>query len=157
MIEHFGGVSRTARALGLAQSSVSEWKTEGIPECRQYQIELATHGKIRADKPALREEAHEPTLADRGSQNLLCRKACNLLLCCRPPVRGRPFLRVKMEKITERVYLHLTESMKRDLQDLALREDRKVSDLVRHIVCCYLYGHQHNCSGQPVNDAISGE
>lgn len=51
---HFGGVTKTARALGLAQSSVSEWNVTGIPECRQYQIELATGGKFRADKPALR-------------------------------------------------------------------------------------------------------
>jgi DNA-binding transcriptional regulator YdaS (Cro superfamily) len=57
VIEHFGGVSKTARALGLKQSSVSEWKVNGIPECREYQIELATNGKFRANKPALREEA----------------------------------------------------------------------------------------------------
>jgi hypothetical protein len=61
------------------------------------------------------------------------------------------------EKITTRIDLHLPESMKADLLDLALAEDRKVSDLVRHIVACYLYGHQHNCSSRSVNEAICSE
>jgi hypothetical protein len=61
------------------------------------------------------------------------------------------------EKITDRIDLHLTEAMKRDLQDEALKQDRKVSDLVRHIVACWLYGHQHSCGAESVKPAISGE
>ena len=54
-IEFFGTQTRLAKALGLAQSTVAEWFQLGhIPEARQYQIELATHGKLRADKPACR-------------------------------------------------------------------------------------------------------
>lgn len=56
-INFFGGVGKLAKALGLRQSSVSEWQINGVPECRQYQIELATGGKLKADKPALRKEA----------------------------------------------------------------------------------------------------
>jgi len=57
VFEFFGGVGKTARALGLSQSTVSEWQINGVPECRQYQIELATHRQIKADKPALRIKA----------------------------------------------------------------------------------------------------
>lgn len=61
------------------------------------------------------------------------------------------------EKITTRIDLHLPESMKADLLDLALAEDRKVSDLVRHIVACYLYGHQSRCVSPGCLDAQHGE
>jgi hypothetical protein len=61
------------------------------------------------------------------------------------------------EKITDRIDLHLTESMKQDLQDMAMREDRKVSDLCRHILACWLYGHQHSCVMDGVNAAMSGD
>jgi hypothetical protein len=44
------------------------------------------------------------------------------------------------EKITESLKLHLGEGMKRDLQDAAMREDRKVSDYVRHVLALHLYG-----------------
>lgn len=55
LIEHFHTQSNAAKALGCAQSTVAEWCAEGvIPEGRQYQIELATGGKLVADKPALR-------------------------------------------------------------------------------------------------------
>ena len=55
-LDHFGTQQRIARALGMAQSSVAEWFAAGrIPEGRQYQIELATGGALRADRPALRE------------------------------------------------------------------------------------------------------
>lgn len=57
VFEFFGGVGKTAKALGLSQSTVSEWQINGIPEGRQYQIELATHRVLKADKPALRSEA----------------------------------------------------------------------------------------------------
>ena len=44
------------------------------------------------------------------------------------------------EKITEAVKLHLPESMKRDLQDAAMADDRKVSDYIRHVLTYHLYG-----------------
>ena len=55
LIEFFGGQAATARAVGCAQSSVAEWVVNGaVPEGRQYQVELATKGQLRASKPALR-------------------------------------------------------------------------------------------------------
>lgn len=52
-IKFFGTQSEMARALGVEPPSVCEWKN-GIPITRQYQIELATKGKLKADIPALR-------------------------------------------------------------------------------------------------------
>lgn len=49
------------------------------------------------------------------------------------------------EKITERIDLHLPLTMKRDLQDASMLADRKMSDFIRHILACWLYGNQHNC------------
>lgn len=57
-IHHFKTQTRLATALGMSQSSVAEWVANGyIPLPRQYQIELATDGALKADKPALRTEA----------------------------------------------------------------------------------------------------
>lgn len=51
VIKHFGGVSKTAEALGIAPSSVSVWKDEP-PRLRQYQIEVITKRKLRASHNA---------------------------------------------------------------------------------------------------------
>jgi hypothetical protein len=48
VIEYFGGVTETARALDLSQPSVSEWAEDKIPIIRQLQIEAFTGGKLRA-------------------------------------------------------------------------------------------------------------
>lgn len=54
-LQHFGGIPKLARALGVAPASVYDWLNAGsVPEVRQYQIELATRGALKADKPALR-------------------------------------------------------------------------------------------------------
>ena len=45
-----------------------------------------------------------------------------------------------MEKITEAIKLHLPESMKRDVQDAAMADDRRVSDWIRHVIGLHLYG-----------------
>lgn len=56
VIEHFGSITKTAQALGIKPPSVCEWLTRGrVPEVRQYQIEQATGGMLRAERPALRE------------------------------------------------------------------------------------------------------
>ena len=58
VIDFFGTQTATAEALGLAQSSVAGWIKAGeVPLERQYQIELATDGRLRADLPALRIKA----------------------------------------------------------------------------------------------------
>ena len=53
------------------------------------------------------------------------------------------FRAFEMEKKIDELKIHLTETMKRDLQDMAFIEDRKVSDLARHIIEVYLYGAKH--------------
>ncbi|WP_038153445.1 Cro/CI family transcriptional regulator [Trabulsiella guamensis] len=46
VISFFGGVSKVADALGIKHPSVSEWR-EVIPECRAYQLEKITSGKLK--------------------------------------------------------------------------------------------------------------
>lgn len=58
VIEHYGSQAKVAVALGISQPSIWEWVENGrVPLVRQYQIELATGGALRADKPADRSEA----------------------------------------------------------------------------------------------------
>ena len=45
-----------------------------------------------------------------------------------------------MEKSIETITLHLPESLKRDLQDLALAEDRAVGEWIRHHLAMIVYG-----------------
>lgn len=54
VIEHFGGVLATAKALGITSQSVSQWPEE-IPELRAFQIERLTKGllKVAANDEAL--------------------------------------------------------------------------------------------------------
>lgn len=55
VLRYFGTQSNIAKAVGCKDSSVSEWFDKGeVPEGRQYQIELATRGFLRASKPPLR-------------------------------------------------------------------------------------------------------
>lgn len=60
VLDYFGGLSATARALGCKPQSVIEWVSAGrVPEGRQYQVELATGGRLRASKPAMRVPANK--------------------------------------------------------------------------------------------------
>jgi hypothetical protein len=47
VLDHFGGVIATAKALKIAQPSVSNWN-DPLPELRQLEIEQLTGGKLRA-------------------------------------------------------------------------------------------------------------
>ena len=53
---YYGSKAEIANALGCKLPSVYEWFEEGrgIPEGRQYQIQIATKGKLKAEKPANR-------------------------------------------------------------------------------------------------------
>lgn len=53
IIEHFGGIQETADALGIRYQSVREWKENAVPEGRQFQIQVMTNGKLKADQPAV--------------------------------------------------------------------------------------------------------
>lgn len=61
----FGTQSNLARALGITQSTVSLWgkgprgaKSFTIPRAYQYQLEVITGGKLRADAE-LRKPVHD--------------------------------------------------------------------------------------------------
>ncbi len=55
VLRYFGTQANIAKAVGCKQSSVNGWFKDGeVPEGRQYQIELATRGFLRAEKPPLR-------------------------------------------------------------------------------------------------------
>jgi hypothetical protein len=43
-------------------------------------------------------------------------------------------------KSTEAIKLHLPERLKRDIQDAAMADDRKVSEWIRHVLALHLYG-----------------
>ena len=47
VLDHFGGVTATANALGIAPPSVSTW-SDPLPELRQLEIEQLTKGALRA-------------------------------------------------------------------------------------------------------------
>ncbi|QPR90158.1 Cro/CI family transcriptional regulator [Aeromonas hydrophila] len=47
VLEHFGTVTATAKALGISHVAVSKW-SETIPQGRAYQIEVLTGGKLKA-------------------------------------------------------------------------------------------------------------
>lgn len=48
-IAHFGSVRALADALGFrAVQSVYDWPEDGIPEARQYQIQVLTKGRLKA-------------------------------------------------------------------------------------------------------------
>lgn len=62
VIAHFGGIPAAAAALGIKAPTIYDWiEVDQVPESRQYQIEMATSGVIKADKPALRTTAKTET------------------------------------------------------------------------------------------------
>lgn len=51
VLSHFGGVTKTANALGINKATVSCWG-ENVPQGRAYQIEVVTGGALKADPAA---------------------------------------------------------------------------------------------------------
>lgn len=51
VIKHFGGVTATAKALGISHAAVVKWG-DTIPQGRAYQIEVVTGGALKADPAA---------------------------------------------------------------------------------------------------------
>ncbi|MDU1950931.1 MAG: Cro/CI family transcriptional regulator [Atlantibacter hermannii] len=48
VVEHFGGISKTASALGISHPAVCRWG-EIIPEKQAFVIERITKGKLKYD------------------------------------------------------------------------------------------------------------
>jgi hypothetical protein len=50
VIDHFESISSTASALGITYESVRKWVIQGkVPQSRQYEIEILTGGKLKAE------------------------------------------------------------------------------------------------------------
>jgi predicted transcriptional regulator len=47
------------------------------------------------------------------------------------------------EKKISEMTIRLSDTLKRDAQDVAMYEDRKLSDIVRIALEVYIYGHKH--------------
>jgi len=48
-ITHFGRQASLARALGIHRAAINSWGDQ-VPLGRQYQLEVLTHGALRADR-----------------------------------------------------------------------------------------------------------
>lgn len=49
VIDFFGSQTAAADYFGISVAAVSMWR-EGVPELRQRELELYSHGKLKADK-----------------------------------------------------------------------------------------------------------
>jgi len=58
VIKHFGGVSKTASALGISHPAVCRWG-DVIPEKQAFVIERITKGKLKYDV-SLYQKPNEP-------------------------------------------------------------------------------------------------
>lgn len=53
LIDHFGGRSSAAKAIGVTYEAIRQWDEAGkIPETRQYQIQVLTGDQLKADTQA---------------------------------------------------------------------------------------------------------
>mgnify|MGYP000946324714 CR=1 FL=1 len=53
VIEYYGGVADTARALNISYQAVQQWVEKGeVPEGRQWQLQAITDGALTVDQTA---------------------------------------------------------------------------------------------------------
>ncbi|MBV2128186.1 Cro/CI family transcriptional regulator [Arsukibacterium indicum] len=57
VLDHFGGTSATAKALGITPASVSLW-VDLVPKVRAYQLERMTKGKLRFNESLYQKPAN---------------------------------------------------------------------------------------------------
>jgi transposase len=50
LVAHYKSQSRAAQKLGLSRATVSIWRRRGIPLGQQALIQIATRGRLRADR-----------------------------------------------------------------------------------------------------------
>lgn len=53
LVDTYGGLSKAARALGLAKQTVHRWRDSGIPFEKQFIIQMKTKGRLKADMPQM--------------------------------------------------------------------------------------------------------
>ena len=51
LISHYETQEKAAKALGVAQTTISYWRRVGIPIASQIHIEVKSSGKLRANLP----------------------------------------------------------------------------------------------------------
>jgi hypothetical protein len=54
LVDYWGSISEVARALGKSHSAVTDWRETGVPMGVQYQAQIASGMRLKADFPALR-------------------------------------------------------------------------------------------------------
>lgn len=52
LIEHFGGVTKAAKALGLAKQTVDSWSARRIPTKHQLKASVLSGNKLKIDAKA---------------------------------------------------------------------------------------------------------
>lgn len=57
IILFFGGVDRLAKALGITRQAIYQWKNT-IPRACGYQIEVLSHGRLKAKNMPLTMKKH---------------------------------------------------------------------------------------------------
>lgn len=60
-IAYFGSQAKLARALGIKQQSVADWRDE-VPDVQQLKLERITGGALKADPSILDAPAPRPTM-----------------------------------------------------------------------------------------------
>jgi hypothetical protein len=51
---HWGDYRAVAAALDVVPTTVHSWRERGIPHARQYELQVMSRGKLRADPPEKR-------------------------------------------------------------------------------------------------------
>lgn len=75
VLEHYKTQAEITRVLGCRQSSVAEmFEKDQVPDGRQYQLELATKGKLKADLPADRRTPAQRARFNKGVRQYTARK-----------------------------------------------------------------------------------
>lgn len=81
LVDFFGGVTATAAAMGVKPPSVSEWlANDEVPDLRQYQAEIATDGRLTADKPAHRAPVDPPDPEPEVAADILLRNGATAVV-----------------------------------------------------------------------------
>jgi len=57
VLSHYGSAANIARAYQISTASVAGWRIKGVPEVRQFQIELMTSGVLVADRSRQNEKS----------------------------------------------------------------------------------------------------
>jgi hypothetical protein len=66
--KYFGNQNKLAAAIGAHPCTISNWKKRGIPLPIQWQLELGTRGKLKADEPPFLSADQQAVLLERFSK-----------------------------------------------------------------------------------------